>query len=432
MKRFSLTLISSLLCCVVFYTGMLKPCVQEPLYSLIQNHQINYIKGNVVSNPVKSSSGKTYSVVFAPVEVGILAEKSQENIYSSSSGEITLYIPCEIVEAYYPGKLFSLASGIESYKNKTQEKEKLFGSETQFPIIEEGVSLEVEASILEQENNSQCFYVKKILSQGYESKIKFYRAYSRLFLKRILFNWGECGGLLLALLSGSKEYTSVSVQDNFKNAGLAHVLALSGMHLSIFASLPSKIKKKKTELVSLILVILFVWFAGLSPSLFRALLCMILGLVFKKLEIKTDLLGILSISFLIQISIFPTHIYNYGFILSYGALVGLELGQQFVLPLFCKLFPKKLSTDLASSVGAQTITSPITLVCFGTCSPIGIIASVVVSPVANFFLSFGIFALVLSLFFPFLLEPIGCIMSMIYVILTWIVNFFSKFPIIQI
>ena len=145
-------------------------------------------------------------------------------------------------------------------------------------------------------------------------------------------------------------------------------------------------KKKKTELVSLILVILFVWFAGLSPSLFRALLCMILNLVFKKLNVKTDLLGILSISFLIQISIFPTHIYNYGFILSYGALVGLELGQQFVLPLFCKIFPKKLSTDLAASVGAQTITSPITLVGFGTCSPIGIIASVVVSPVANFFL----------------------------------------------
>ena len=427
MKRISLTFLSSLLCCVVFYTGLLKPCGQKPLYSLIPNNKINYVKGKIVSNPIKSSSGKTYSVVFAPSQVGLLGETC-----SSSSGEITLYIPCEIVEAYYPGKLFSRTTKTENQDKMESEKIKLFGSESQFPIIEEGLFLELETSFLDQEKNGQGFYLKKILSHGYESKIMFYRAYSRLFLKRILYNWGDCGGLLLALLSGSKEYTSQIVQNDFKNAGLAHVLALSGMHLSIFASLPSKIKKKNTEYISLFLVILFVWFAGLSPSLFRALLCMILGLFFKKLDIKTDLLGILSISFLIQISIFPSHIYNFGFILSYVALVGLELGQKFILPILCKIFPKKLSADLSASVGAQIITSPITLVGFGTCSPFGIFASVVVSPIANIFLSFGIFALVLSLFFPFLLKPIGCIMSIIYVILTWIVNFFSKFPIIQI
>ena len=168
------------------------------------------------------------------------------------------------------------------------------------------------------------------------------------------------------------------------------------------------------------------------PSLFRALLCMILGSVFKKLDIKTNLLGILSLSFLIQISIFPSHIYNYGFILSYCALIGLDFGQKLFLPLFCKIFPKKLSSDISSSLGAQLITSPICLVGFGTCSPFGVIASVVVSPLASIFLSFGIFALILSLIIPFLLSPIGCIMSVIYVILTWIVNFFAKFPIIQI
>ena len=102
MKRISLTFLSSLLCCVVFYTGLLKPCGQKPLYSLIPNNKINYVKGKIVSNPIKSSSGKTYSVVFAPSQVGLLGETC-----SSSSGEITLYIPCEIVEAYYPGKLFS-------------------------------------------------------------------------------------------------------------------------------------------------------------------------------------------------------------------------------------------------------------------------------------------------------------------------------------
>ena len=420
-----------MLCIFLFYTGIITPKSSKPFFTLLENSDVEILLGTVISNPVKSSSGKTYSVAFSP-NYGF----SKEGFSSSASGEVSLYIPSEIVEAYYPGKLNTVA---KTRKSTSQEKslptvdlEQTYGFQSQFPIIENGISLVSKVSYLEREDGSPAFYVEEVVSHGYKSKINFYRAYSRLMLKRILYNWGECGGLLLALLSGSREYTSEEVQKSFSNAGLAHVLALSGMHLSIFASLPNKITKKKSQMISLIIVMIFVWFAGLSPSLFRALLCMILGTVFKKLDIKTNLLGILSLSFLIQISIFPSHIYNYGFILSYCALIGLDFGQKIFLPLFCKIFPKKLSSDISSSLGAQLITSPICLVGFGTCSPFGVIASVVVSPLASIFLSVGIFALILSLIIPFLLSPIGCIMSVIYVILTWIVNFFAKFPIIQI
>ncbi len=426
MKKLSPTIIASFFCCILFYTGILRPPSSKPFFSLVENCEIKSLLGKVISNPVKSSSGKTYSVSFQPSFV------FSDFCKSSSIGEIVLYIPSEIVEAYYPGKLFSLAKNQKNQLEKNQIGfESLFGSETDFPLIEEGIILHVVANHLEREDGNSAFYVEKILNHGFDSKIKFYRAYSRLILKRILYNWKDAGGLLLALLSGSKEYTSESIQEDFKNAGLAHVLALSGMHLSIFASLPTKISGKKQDFVSLFLVLLFVWFAGISPSLFRALLCMILGLIFKKLRIKSNLIGILSISFLIQISIFPNHIYNYGFILSYGALVGLYLGQNFI-PFFTKLLSKKLSSDLSASLGAQLVTAPICLLGFGTCSPIGIIASVIVSPIATLFLSFGIFTLILSIIFPFLLSPIGCIISLIYVILERIVNFFSKFPIIKI
>lgn len=436
MKHFTPVILSSLFCCVLLYSGVIKPLGKNSFSSLIPNSEIRFLHGTVTSNPVKSSSGKTYSVAFSPLEVAA-GKKDLSSIYkkSSSYGELTLYIPSEIVEAYYPGKLYSLSTKKNvqnSANNFTNSLLQVYGGESQFPIIENGLSLTISGSYLERENGEAAFYLEKIFSHGYKSKIQYYRAYSRLFLKRILYNWGECGGLLLALLSGSKEYTSLEIQENFSKAGLAHVLALSGMHLSIFASLPGRFFKKKSEMFSLIVVFLFVWFAGLSPSLLRALISMIISLVCKKLSIKTNLLGILSLSFLIQISIFPSHIFNYGFILSYAALVGLELGQKMFLPWLCKVFPKKISSDLSASLGAQTVTSPITLLGFGTCSPIGIIASVIVSPIATIFLSFGVFAVILSMVLPFLLKPIGCIMSLIYAILTWIVDFFSKFPIIQI
>ena len=49
-----------------------------------------------------------------------------------------------------------------------------------------------------------------------------------------MYMWGSAGGLLLALLSASKEYTSSAFSDAFRLAGLSHILALSGMHVSIF------------------------------------------------------------------------------------------------------------------------------------------------------------------------------------------------------
>ena len=416
------------------------PSEQNPFYSLVENEKINFLQGEILSNPVKSASGKTYSFTLKVNNAGITEkdfytrtfldfsdyENYLKNIesgfFSSAEGNVKIYIPTEIVEAYYPGKLYSIA------KNQ---------NDSEIPIIESGLKLAINVSYLENDDengfntNQKSFYVKKIYCHQYESTLHFYRAYSRLILKRILYNWKEAGGLLLALVSGAKEYTSIQDQENFKKSGLAHVLALSGMHLSIFASLPKIFKKKNTELISFMFVLLFVWFAGLSPSLLRALISLMLGLFLKSINIKSDLIGVLSLTFLIQVSIFPNHILDYGFILSYGALAGLALGEKLFLPIFSKFLPKKIAADFAASVGAQGITAPITLLGFGTCSPIGILASVIVSPVANIFLSLGIFALIISILFPFLLDPIGCIMWLIYVILTSVVNFFSKFPIIK-
>lgn len=416
------------------------PSEQNPFYSLVETEKINFLQGEILSNPVKSASGKTYSFTLKVNNAGITEkdfytrtfldfsdyENYLKNIesgfFSSAEGNVKIYIPTEIVEAYYPGKLYSIA------KNQ---------NDSEIPIIESGLKLAINVSYLENgdedgfNTNQKSFYVKKIYCHQYESTLNFYRAYSRLILKRILYNWKEAGGLLLALVSGAKEYTSIQDQENFKKSGLAHVLALSGMHLSIFASLPKIFKKKNTELVSFMFVLLFVWFAGLSPSLLRALISLMLGLFLKSINIKSDLIGVLSLTFLIQVSIFPNHVLDYGFILSYGALAGLALGEKLFLPIFSKFLPKKIAADFAASVGAQGITAPITLLGFGTCSPIGILASVIVSPVANIFLSLGIFALIISILFPFLLDPIGCIMWLIYVILTSVVNFFSKFPIIK-
>ena len=110
MNKITPTLLSSLLCCILLYTGLVKPFDHRFFYSLIPKEKITFLQGKIISNPVKSNSGKTYSVSFSPEFAGTRDLKSSKiHSYYSVKGEVSLYIPSEIVEAYYPGKLYSLA-----------------------------------------------------------------------------------------------------------------------------------------------------------------------------------------------------------------------------------------------------------------------------------------------------------------------------------
>ena len=247
-----------------------------------------------------------------------------------------------------------------------------------------------------------------------------------------MYSWGAAGGLLLALLCGAKEYTSLELSSSFRNAGLSHILALSGMHLSMFSGiamfLGKKTKRKKLSFILRISALfMFVWFAGLSPSLMRAFICSLLMIIASLANIKKpDMLIILAFSFLCQTIISPADIYTSSFILSYSALAGILLTNAFFRRFYTKLFPGYLSNSLGASTGAQVFTAPVSLYLFGSFAPVGVIATTVVSPVISIFIYSGLALIILSLVLPFLAVPSGIFINLQYTIIKSLVMFFSK------
>ena len=73
-------------------------------------------------------------------------------------------------------------------------------------------------------------------------------------------------------------------------------------------------------------------------------------------------------------------------------------------------------------------TAPISLAFFGKIVPIGIIATLAVSPLITVFLYIGLLGIALCLFMPFLSEPFNGIMNMLYNIISHVVLFFAGFP----
>lgn len=401
--------LASLICIFFFYSGLFRIPQKRTLNSLLKNSQVTSLSGSMQSTPVKISSGKYYS---ANLSVNKLYSQTSN---SSAFGTIKVYIPTEMVESYFPGKLFSLA------KNKGAF------------IYEAGASYTFQGKF-----SKDGFYVKECSSCSWPTnlfgKIDYFRALCRLHFKRLMYKWGQGGGLLLALLSGSKEYTETTTSDAFKNAGLSHILALSGMHLSMFSAISLFLgniigRKKLTYIIRIIALIFFVWFAGFSPSLLRAFICAILSLLSTMYgSKKTDLLLILCFSFLFQSIISPSDIYNIGFIMSYGALVGIIISSSFFRFFYSKLFPNFISNSLAASSGAQIITAPISLKVFGSFAPIGIIATSIVSPLITIFIYSGLALIILSLLIPILEGPSGIFINFQYNIIKYLVLIFSRVP----
>ena len=269
---------------------------------------------------------------------------------------------------------------------------------------------------------------------GWKNGICRLRALSRLYLKRVLYAWGDAGGLLLALVSGSREYTDEKLAQAFQNAGLAHILALSGMHLSLFISAASFSKflvgKKAASFFSLILMCAFIWFAGASPSLVRAFLCVFVALIARFLFIELSEKGsfdCLCAAFIVQTAFLHADIYSAAFMLSYAAIAGILLISPLVRPFLCSFLPQKFAESASATAGAWLATSPLTAVLFGHIAPVGLISSIIVTPLASVFFIAGCIGVFFCLILPFLLYPLNGIMQVLYAALKYAVLFFARF-----
>lgn len=372
--------------------------------------------GRIYSNPIKTSSEKYYSCDFRYSSVKDL--NTGLEIYGS--GLIKILIPSDAVEAFFPGKLYS------SVKN---------GSSAVYDFY---TPASVKGSFLDKELFLCNFISKTKENNTILEKIFSFRTNNRINLKRLMFAWGGAGALLMALLTGMKEYTDKNIAMQFRKAGLSHILALSGMHLNLFSGLAKKLEVFKLNqvfinLFQIAIIFVFVWFAGLSPSLIRATIFSYITIAGKLFAFrKMNMINTLAITFLIHICIRPYDAFEMSFILSYGALAGILLFSEFNRFFSTKTFPAFFADSFSASLGAQGITAPVCLKQTGVFTGAGIIATVFISPLITVFIYSGLFLILLCLIFPDLVPYSAFLMKILYTQITKIVAVFSAFPSIQI
>ncbi len=111
----------------------------------------------------------------------------------------------------------------------------------------------------------------------------------------------ENASILKGLLLGQTDEIQEDIKESFQISNISHVLAISGMHISyiimgITLLCGKLLGKRKTQVITIIILILYSFITGFSPSIVRAVVMGVLVIGAKILNRKSDVWNVLSIS----------------------------------------------------------------------------------------------------------------------------------------
>lgn len=191
-----------------------------------------------------------------------------------------------------------------------------------------------------------------------------------------------------ALLCGNDGYMGESTLEAFRNAGIAHVFAVSGLHIGFLASLLqfvlSKLKVNSRIKTAIIIFVLF-FYSGVcsfSSSSVRASIMVSVALLSKESGKKYDALSSISLAAIIILVLSPYEIFEVGFELSFVVSAGIIVFARSVSKLFGFL-PEKISSSIGTVVAAQLFALPISLLRFGSVSIVSVLTNFVFIPVVG-------------------------------------------------
>jgi competence protein ComEC len=244
------------------------------------------------------------------------------------------------------------------------------------------------------------------------------------------YRWG---GLAAALLLGIRDSLETETAASFRDAGCAHVLALSGMHLAIVSAVVAFLLRKPlgikaAAVLGAVFILLYAGLVGALPSLERAVLMYLLGTLAVLGALPRRPAVLLALAFLIQLCLKPASGDSLSFILSYLALGGILVLGEPLHGLFGGMMPEALSRPLSASLGAFIATAWVTAAFFGVLRPVGIIAGLVIVPLTTVFMIFAMAYLAAAFLLPPLAAPQAAVLSLLYEALSRLSGWAGQVP----
>ncbi len=245
---------------------------------------------------------------------------------------------------------------------------------------------------------------------------------------------GEGKELLKGIATGDMSGFSDEMYYAFIDSGISHVTAVSGMNVTMLVAFVmfmfsfSVLSRKIRAVVSIIAVMVYAIITGLSPSIIRASVMIILTLVALLLDRKDD--EITSTTFAAAIILFanPYSIFDVGFLLSFSAVIGIRLFTSHINSILHKIIPGFVADVLGVTLCAQIATLPVMVYVFNSISLVSLLTNIIVVPVVEI-LFIGTFGMIfVGIIFPQMAVVMGIVLGSIADAVIVISKAFASLP----
>ncbi len=226
-----------------------------------------------------------------------------------------------------------------------------------------------------------------------------------------------------ASLFGDKTFVNDDVKNSFSISGIAHLLAVSGLHVGFVTTLllfvlnKTKLKKYINLIIIGVILAFYCYLCSFSVSVVRASIMFLVLSIANILGKQYDKLNSIGLAGIIVLIYKPLSVYDAGFLLSFGSVLSIFMFSVYFKQLFKEWhMPQKLASTLATMLSVQIGLLPLTIYYYGQISILNLLANFICIPVFEiFFMSlFVITPLVLILpFLAFLLKIPGIIIAFV-------------------
>lgn len=239
--------------------------------------------------------------------------------------------------------------------------------------------------------------------------------------------------LMKSIVLGNYSYLDQESITKYRDLGLAHILAVSGLHIGIISGILMIIFSYLgiNRKVNIILTTTIIWFyayiIGNPPSVLRANIMFSLLLISQVWNEPYDSINTLFFALFILIIINPFLVFSVGFQLSFIATF-------FIIYLTPKLKMKFYSYDsnliqsLVGILSAQIGLLPVQAYYFNKIPIIGIVANIILVPIFSICLILSIFLIPLSFINGPFTKAIGILVNFLLDIIFYATEIFNYFP----
>lgn len=281
-------------------------------------------------------------------------------------------------------------------------------------------------------STSCCSYVEKIVN-NFKEKTK----------KALRDNLDEdLAELCIGILIGDRGNLEDKIEEDFKKSNLTHMLAVSGSHFVYIITCIKYLEKvfkwrNFNNVLTIIIIILFMELTGNTASVIRSGIMAIMLILAKVFHRKSDVWTNMALSAVLALVYNPYTLFDIGFELSYGGVIGIVIFYDKVKDTLGKIIIKMhkeskmlqyILEGTSVTISANLVIIPIMIYNFNTISFSFIVSNLLAGGLLGIIVILGFLLVFLSLMLGQTLSIFFYILNFLLKALTKIAEVCSKLP----